>query len=186
LMNLQRASHHYEFVIEKGEGKLLGEALFELSELLDMTPTLSKKYNAFNLLVRAADEGHQRAQHKLSVVYATGVGHSSLVPMDSSRSLLLEYMSALSGDVEAAMGMGYRLLNGIGVTASCELALPFYELSANHAAEFIEIEGYVPFVDRMKVSCCCYTTLQKDTDHNIFSLNLAISSPTRWTRLRSG
>eukprot|EP01034_Spumella_vulgaris_P037869 gene37869-46730_t len=85
-------------------------------------------------------------------MYATGIGHSALIPMDSSRSLLLEYMSALSGDVEAAMGMGYRLLNGIGVTASCELALPFYELSANHAAEFFETEGMVPFVDRMKLS----------------------------------
>lgn len=36
--------------------------------------------------------------------------------MDAGRALLLEYMSALGGNPEAAMGMGYRYIQGFSIS----------------------------------------------------------------------
>jgi hypothetical protein len=36
--------------------------------------------------------------------------------MDAGRALLLEYLSALGGNPEAAMGMGYRYIQGFPIT----------------------------------------------------------------------
>jgi hypothetical protein len=47
--------------------------------------------------------------------------------MNSGRALFLEYMSALSGHPMANMGMGYRYMQGIGVTQVHTLIL-FYTL----------------------------------------------------------
>jgi TPR repeat protein len=70
--------------------------------------------------------GHVKAQHRLAGAYATGIYGSGLVPMDAGRALLLEYMSALGGDPEAAMGMGYRHIQGIRIPENCETALKPY------------------------------------------------------------
>ena len=58
---------------------------------------------------------HKTAQHLLASTYATGLlnGHDGLVPMDAGRSLFLDYMAALSGNAEANMAMGYRLVHFI-------------------------------------------------------------------------
>ena len=90
------------------------------------------------MLIRASAAGHARAQHKLSVIYATGVAARDLTPMDAGSALFLEYMSALSGDVLANLGMGYRYHMGIGVKESCEASLPHYEYAADHAAQEIQ------------------------------------------------
>lgn len=117
--------------------KTAASALFELSELLELYPHLSNNRSSLELLTRSADEGEPNSQHKLSVMLATGVGRNYLVPMDAGKSLLLEYTSALEGNPQANMGMGYRLLNGIGMAANCEAALPFYEYAANAAIEYL-------------------------------------------------
>ena len=60
---------------------------------------------------RAAELGQADAQHRLACAYATGILHGGpggLVPMDAGKGLLLEYVSALSGNAEANVGMGYR------------------------------------------------------------------------------
>ena len=129
-------------------------AALELSELLESEPThlLSSEFSYLDLLMRSADAGNGDAQHKLSVAYATGVAARDLVPMDSGRAAVLEYMSALSGNPVANMGMGFRYLNGIGVVESCERALPFYEFAANHVADLIRREGIRQQPDRLKLS----------------------------------
>lgn len=100
----------------------------------------------------AAGDGHRDAQHELSVSLATGIYLDGLVPMDSSRSLILEYTAALSGSPVANLGMGYRFFKGIGLMQSCERALPHYEFAANHAAKYIEEAGLVHAIDRIKLS----------------------------------
>lgn len=133
----------------------IGLAALELSELLESEPThlpLSSEFSYLDLLMRSADAGNGDAQHKLSVAYATGVAARDLVPMDSGRAAVLEYMSALSGNPVANMGMGFRYLNGIGVVESCERALPFYEFAANHVADLIHREGSRQQPDRFKLS----------------------------------
>eukprot|EP01038_Epipyxis_sp_PR26KG_P010471 gene10471-14070_t len=127
---------------------------FELSQLLTEHSSVAShsKYKSFSLLTSSADSGNQYAQHKLSTVYATGIYNEGLVPMDAARALSLEYISALSGNPLANVGMGYRYLHGIGVTESCERALPFYEYAANFAASYIEHLGYQTFPDKLKLS----------------------------------
>jgi SEL1 protein len=127
----------------------------ELGKLIEESPELETetKYSHFDLLLATASRGNEDAQHKLSVALGTGIYRDSIVPMDSSRALLLEYLAALSGSAEAAMGMGYRYHNGIGVSESCEKALPFYEIAANHAIEFVtEKNGFVSPPDRTRLS----------------------------------
>ena len=153
--NPSRAIHFYQFAIEKGQGKVLTTAILELLSLLEEFPgfVVESKYSSWDLLVAAASRGHEDAQHKLSVALSTGIFEGSIVLMDSTRSLLLEYMAALSGHPEAAMGMGYRYSNGIGVVESCEKALLFYEIAANHAVEYFEEKnGFVAQPDRSRLS----------------------------------
>lgn len=131
------------------------EAMFELSDLLEQYPDLADDLNKnvfdpLDLLLKAAEMGHSAAQHRLAAAYSTGV-HSSLVHFDSARALLLDFLAASSGNVEANMAMGYRYKSGIGVPESCELAKNFYEFAANIAAEQIEDRGFAPFVDRSKI-----------------------------------
>ena len=157
-----RAARFYELVIERAESvtqpddttyQRKVEAEYELMELLETDPTLSKKYSYLGLNIRAADGGHAEAQHKLSVAYATGIAARDLTPMDAGRGLFLEYMSALSGHVLGNMGMGYRYLHGIGVIESCEAALPHYEFAANYAAEYVQQHGgHVQHPDTQKLS----------------------------------
>lgn len=61
-------------------------------------------------------------------------------------------MSALGGNPQAAMGMGYRHLHGIGVPQSCEKARNFYEYSANEAAEQIRERGQPVYSERVMIS----------------------------------
>lgn len=153
--NPSRAIHFYQFAIEKGKGKVLTAAILELLALLDEFPgfAVESKYSSWDLLVAAASRGQEDAQHKLSVALATGIFQGSIVLMDSTRSLLLEYMAALSGHPEAAMGMGYRYSNGIGVVESCEKSLLFYEIAANHVVEYFEEKnGFVAQPDRSRLS----------------------------------
>jgi len=59
-------------------------------------------------------------------------------------------MSALSGDPEANMAMGYRFLNGIGVEGSCDKARKHNEIAANVAAEQIAAREYSLFANQSK------------------------------------
>lgn len=135
--------------------KVYSSIAYELAELLEFSPALLQDFNvsSLELLLTAARLGNSAAQHKVSTIFGTGVSRDHLLPMDAGRSLVLEYMAALSGDVLANMGMGYRLMHGIGVVENCELALPFYEYAANIAADAIEKSaGYSAVPDRMKLS----------------------------------
>ena len=94
----------------------VSDALYELAEILQSSyKNVTAMSEGFGYLIRSANAGHVKAQHKLSSAYATGVFGAALVPMDAGKALLLEYMSALGGSPEASMGMGYRFLYGIGV-----------------------------------------------------------------------
>jgi TPR repeat protein len=160
--NLARAIHFYQFTIEKSKGgKVLSDAVSELYNLLDDNSLAlddekangKVKYSKWDLLILAASFGNPKAQHQLSIALATGIYQDSLVSMDSSRSLFLEYLSALSGYPEASLGMGYRYLYGIGVAQSCEKALPFLEFAANVAVQYIDSKnGFVPQPDRSRLS----------------------------------
>ena len=155
-----RAARFYEFIIDRSSNS--GEnttnisyatAEFELSELLVQDPTLSAKHSYLTTLIRAAAGGHPEAQHKLSVAYGTGIAARDIVPMDAGRAVFLEYMSALSGNVLANMGMGYRYFQGIGVAESCDASLPHYEFAANVAAQTIEEQGlHIAQPDTLKLS----------------------------------
>lgn len=71
---------------------------------MDLNEVNTETYEmAFAALVRAADRGNPDAQHRLAAIYSTGVslGGHRLVPMDSGRSLILEYMAALGGNLPA-------------------------------------------------------------------------------------
>lgn len=157
-----RAARFYEFLIERtvgnhneldplGRSQLAAE--YELASLLEQDPTLSSRYSYLGLMIRAASGGHPDAQHRLSVAYATGIAARDIVPMDAGRSLYLEYMSALSGHAMGNMGMGYRYFQGVGVSESCESALPHYEFAANQAAEHVHTLGlHTPQPDTLKLS----------------------------------
>jgi len=131
----------YEDVIDISTEKTkpYADAMYDLAEIYeDYNLNYSK---SFEYLIRAADAGHSSAQHRLSVAYSTGI-YNNLAPVDHGRSLLLEYFSALAGNPEAQMGMGYKYLQGISVPQSCEQALRYYEFAANHAARQIEERGW--------------------------------------------
>jgi TPR repeat protein len=124
------------------EGRAQHSALWQLSELLLSHPELANAgERSWELLQTSADLGNPAAQHRLSAALGTGIYGSHLVPMDATRSLLLEHMAALSGDPGAALGMGYRLLRGVGAAVSCERALPYLKLAADHAAISLERIG---------------------------------------------
>ena len=129
-----------------------GRAHLELGRLVARDPSLSQNYSYLELYMEAADLGIAEAQHTVATWYSTGVAAKHLVPMDAGRALLLEYLAALGGHPLAHMGMGYRYLQGVGVPQSCELALPFYEQAANHAAEVILRTGRAPSPDRLRLS----------------------------------
>ena len=105
----------------------------------------------FSLLTQSATMGNPAAQAYLAATYATGV-YLTLVPMDASSSILLQYMSALGGSVEGNMAMGYRHLYGLGVAESCDLALKHYEFAANQVVSHIEEKGYTMFIDTKRLS----------------------------------
>ena len=116
---------------------------------MDLWRTYNEK-SLVEILTRASELGNSKAQHILASVYATGVlnGESGLVPMDAGRSLMLHWMSALSGHPEANVAMGYRFANGIGVRQSCSKALQHYEYAANVAMSQINARGYPYFIEK--------------------------------------
>lgn len=170
-VNLNRAVHFFEYVIEKGSEKTASEAVWELYVFLEEYPSLTSKLSPWDLLVRAAEFGHQDAQHQLSAALATGIFRDGLVPTDPTRSLVLEYVSALSGNPTAAMSMGYRYYFGLGVPESCEKALPFYEYAANTAAKYLEEKGYSPVIDRSRLNDVVES--QSKGQKNEFTVELA-------------
>jgi hypothetical protein len=107
---------------------------------------------SWNTLGFAAEMGNPNAQHVLATAYSTGVFAGYLVPMDATRALILEHMSALSGHIGAHMGMGFRYMNGIVVDESCERALPHYEFAANHANQQLMARRYSVYIEKMKLA----------------------------------
>lgn len=137
----------------EGPESPVSEALYELSEILEANHgSVSAMSEGFSYLSRAASMGHVKAQHRLAVAYSTGLYGTGLVPMNAGKALLLEYMAALGGSPEAAMGMGNRYLYGIGVPESCETAKDFYEFAANVAADQIRTRGLPVHSERIKIS----------------------------------
>ena len=137
----------------EGPESPVSEALYELSEILEANHgSVSAMSEGFSYLSRAASMGHVKAQHRLAVAYSTGLYGTGLVPMNAGKALLLEYMAALGGSPEAAMGMGNRYLYGIGVPENCETAKDFYEFAANVAADQIRTRGLPVHSERIKIS----------------------------------
>ena len=149
----------YTDIIENSIDTAHVDALYELSMILEVyadnnylnmyggaSPTNQMDMTDYSydvvleLLIQAAEEGHPDAQHEVAAIYNTGI-YSGLVPMDATRSLLLEYMSSLSGNPEAHIGMGYRYLHGLGVKPSCDRALIHYEYAANEVIRQISSDS---------------------------------------------
>ena len=136
-----------------GNKSPVSEALFELAEVLEgLHSNTSAMSEGFAYLSRAASMGHVMAQHRLAGAFATGLFGAGLIPMNAGKALMLEYMAALGGSPEAAMGMGNRYLYGIGVPENCETSKAFYELAANVAAEQIRQRGLPVHSERVKIS----------------------------------
>lgn len=136
-----------------GNKSPVSEALFELAEVLEgIHSNTSAMSEGFAYLTRAASMGHVMAQHRLASAFATGLFGAGLVPMNAGKALMLEYMAALGGSPEAAMGMGNRYLYGIGVPENCETSKAFYEFAANVAADQIRQRGLPVHSERVKIS----------------------------------
>jgi TPR repeat protein len=136
-----------------GNKSPVSEALFELAEVLEgMHSNTSAMSEGFAYLSRAASMGHVMAQHRLASAFATGLFGAGLIPMNAGKALMLEYMAALGGSPEAAMGMGNRYLYGIGVPENCETSKAFYEFAANVAADQIQKRGLPVHSERVKIS----------------------------------
>ena len=78
----------------------LSEALCELSDVLEFNSiqqrNISIANEAFSYLLRSAALGNAPAQHRLAAVYSSGIFGASLVPVDASRALALEYLSGMN------------------------------------------------------------------------------------------
>lgn len=128
----------------------MGETLFALSELIETFGNNQKK--SFHYLERAAMNGSPSAQHALSAAYAVGYYGGHLIGMDAGKAFLLEHMAAQGGHPEANMGLGYRYLYGVGVPASCEIAINYYEFAANFAENQMYRRGYLLYAETSKLS----------------------------------
>lgn len=135
------AADLYGEIISRGD-EYSRDGMVLLADLLEMTDTASSQYSSLYLLVKAASLGHADAQHKIGAMYASGL-YEGIAPLDAGRSLLLQYISALSGSPEANIAIGYRFAHGIGIAESCEGARLHYEFSANIAAKKIQDRGFV-------------------------------------------
>ncbi|CAI4222801.1 unnamed protein product [Auanema sp. JU1783] len=82
-----------------------------------------------------AEEGSPDAQLGLAFMHATGIG---MEKSDQARALIHYTFSALGGNPLAQMAMGYRYHYGVGVTASCESALTYYEKVAKKVVDGIK------------------------------------------------
>jgi len=60
-------------------------------------------------------------------------------------------MSALSGNPEANMVLGFRHLFGIGVPENCQKAVLHYEYAANYAVNQINQRGYPLYIEKSKL-----------------------------------
>lgn len=152
--NLDRAVHFFQYVLEQSKETTTTSAAAgsELYALLLANRHLRSKYSRWQLLHFAAEQGDAQAQHDLAAALGSGVHLDGIVPMDAVKALLLEYSAALSGHGVANMAMGYRFLNGVGVVASCDRALPHYEYAANLAVEYLESEVLMPSFERVTPS----------------------------------
>lgn len=152
-VSLERAAHFFQFVIERGTNELRGTAALELLKLRLEHSSLKSKLEAWELLQSSSNWGNREGQHLLSSAMATGIFDDGLIePMNSTEALLLEYSAALSGDPIANLGMGYRWQQGVGLSSSCERALPHLEVAANQAARQLELELFYPPLERGRLS----------------------------------
>ena len=140
----------------KERKQLFATALYELSLLYLYDPeesSVSKIQSSLFYLLQSADWGNSDAMRVLASSYATGIyaGHS-LMPMDATRSVILDFMASLSGNPEANMAMGYRYLRGIGVKENCEIALKHYEFAANAASQQLLNYTFAPYVEKSKIT----------------------------------
>lgn len=116
-----------------GSGPPKAEALFLLADAYahgDPYLALARNLTESRALhERSAALGHAASQaHVGALAGADG---------DEAEAVLHEYFAATSGDVSAAMALGNRHLHGVGVVASCDEALLWYEFAANEAVHRI-------------------------------------------------
>lgn len=157
---MDRESNPYLYQRDGESGKerkqLVATALYELSQTYLHDPeesSLSKIELSLYYLFKSADWGNSDAMRLLASSYATGIyAGQSLMPMDATRSIILDFMASLSGNPEANMAMGYRYLRGIGVKENCEMALKHYEFAANAASQQLLNYTFAPYVEKSKIT----------------------------------
>jgi len=80
--------------------------------------------------------GNADALYKLGLIYSTGLG--GVVDRDQSKALLYYTFSALNGNKEAEMVLGYRYMHGIGTARNCEEAAWYYSKISKRVMDYLE------------------------------------------------
>ncbi|ORY21919.1 HCP-like protein [Neocallimastix californiae] len=105
----------------------LEEALEELTEITffarhGAVRNMPAAFKYINIL--CTEFGNADALYKLGLIYSTGLG--GVVDRDQAKALMYYTFSALNGNKEAEMVLGYRYMHGIGTARNCEEAVMDY------------------------------------------------------------
>lgn len=131
-----------------GMGDTFGKIGYDFSSSSLSDLNLSKSH-VHESLLEAARLGHSTAQHYVAAALSSGIWltgankESDEIPEEfshlSSQTMLLWHMSALDGNVEAAIALGHRIRSRDG---ECSEYMPYYETAANSIIDQLENEKH--------------------------------------------
>ncbi|ORX83331.1 HCP-like protein [Anaeromyces robustus] len=128
------------YLLEKaGLDYNLEEALEELTEITffarhGAVRNMPAAFKYINIL--CTEFGNPDALYKLGLIYSTGLG--GVVDRDQAKALLYYTFSALNGNKEAEMVLGYRYMHGIGTARNCEEAVWYYSKISKRVMDYLE------------------------------------------------
>jgi len=117
----------------------LEEALEELTDITffarhGAVRNMPAAFKYINIL--CTEFGNADALYKLGLIYSTGLG--GVVDRDQAKALLYYTFSALNGNKEAEMVLGYRYMHGIGTARNCEEAAWYYSKISKRVMDYLE------------------------------------------------
>ncbi|ORY82234.1 HCP-like protein [Neocallimastix californiae] len=117
----------------------LEEALEELTEITffarhGAVRNMPAAFKYINIL--CSEFGNADALYKLGLIYSTGLG--GVVDRDQAKALLYYTFSALNGNKEAEMVLGYRYIRGIGTARNCEESVWYYTKISKRVMDYLE------------------------------------------------
>ena len=135
------------------------------STIAEMASIYNEK-TMMEILMKAADT-ETKAQHiPICLCHRSVERRRGSSSPGCGSSLVLHYMSALSGNAEANIAMGYRYAEGIGVQESCAKSIQHYEYAANVAINDIEERGYQLHLEKAYLSQEEKTSRSPSSDNN--------------------